>query len=119
MSIHRLSIAPLLPRLAVGTCAIIARAAALLAIAAVITGCATQPEHRQAHGQMCPKAQATCPACAICPGAEAPQPDAPPLTPATFADIPGWTTDAVEQAWDAFLTSCSTLINRPEWQSVC
>ncbi|HLU76967.1 MAG TPA: murein transglycosylase A [Burkholderiales bacterium] len=47
------------------------------------------------------------------------QPAAAPLAPATFADLEGWNADAVEQAWSAFLTSCTTLVNRPEWQAVC
>lgn len=94
----------------------IVRAAVFLAFAALIGGCATQPAPEKAQTPHCPTA--SCPACPVCPGTTE-QPAAAPLAPATFADLEGWSTDTIEQAWGAFLTSCSTLINRPEWQAVC
>ncbi|HEV7518324.1 MAG TPA: murein transglycosylase, partial [Thermoanaerobaculia bacterium] len=35
-----------------------------------------------------------------------PEPDRLVLTPARFADLPGWRTDAVEEALATFLRSC-------------
>lgn len=95
---------------------IIARIGAPLAVAALMAGCAGQSD--QASRTACPAVADGCPACPVCPQT-AERPPAPPLAPADFADIPGWHDDALEAAWDAFLTSCSTLINRAEWQSVC
>lgn len=36
-----------------------------------------------------------------------------------FADMPGWQTDDVRQAWPAFMASCSVLVRRTEWKKVC
>lgn len=56
----------------------------------------------------------------------APQPEPPapepvaPLTPTTFAALPGWQQDDVRQAWPAFLQSCSVLASRAaEWKTPC
>lgn len=36
-----------------------------------------------------------------------------------WTELPGWPDDDPAAAWDAFLTSCSTLKNQTAWQSVC
>jgi len=33
--------------------------------------------------------------------------------------MPGWDRDEVREAWPAFLTSCQTLVRRPEWKNAC
>jgi membrane-bound lytic murein transglycosylase A len=43
----------------------------------------------------------------------------PTLAPASFADLPGWTTDNVAQAWTAFSASCRAMRFQPPWQAVC
>jgi len=43
-----------------------------------------------------------------------------PLTPTTFAALPGWQQDDVRQAWPAFLQSCSVLASRQApWKAPC
>jgi membrane-bound lytic murein transglycosylase A len=41
------------------------------------------------------------------------------LRPAAWSDLPGWTEDAITDAFFAFLRSCFALKARLEWQSVC
>lgn len=65
------------------------------------------------------------------PAAKAPAEPAPPAvqpTPALsgshlrrgqWAELPGWRDDDPAAAWDAFLTSCSTLKTQSAWQAVC
>ncbi len=47
----------------------------------------------------------------------------PVFTPATWADLPGWNTDAVEAAWPAFRIGCRALLadpkTQPLWQPAC
>jgi membrane-bound lytic murein transglycosylase A len=64
-------------------------------------------------------------ACQVAPVAPpAPAPAAPAravYTPVDFSALPGWTTDAVEAAWPAFLVGCRALLARgdPVWQPPC
>jgi membrane-bound lytic murein transglycosylase A len=39
--------------------------------------------------------------------------------PAQWGDLPGWRTDALQEAWPAFLASCKVLRARPEWAGPC
>jgi membrane-bound lytic murein transglycosylase A len=48
-----------------------------------------------------------------------PETQAQTLQRSTFAAMPGWDRDEVREAWPAFLTSCQTLIRRPEWKNAC
>ncbi|MFL9880705.1 murein transglycosylase A [Herbaspirillum rhizosphaerae] len=48
-----------------------------------------------------------------------PEAQAQTLQRSTFAAMPGWDRDEVREAWPAFLTSCQTLIRRPEWKNAC
>ncbi len=41
------------------------------------------------------------------------------LTPATFADLPGWEEDDPSAALAAFLRSCRRLRSEPDWQPAC
>ncbi len=41
------------------------------------------------------------------------------LKPVIWSDIDGFTEDDLSAAWPAWLKSCSTLINKPQWQAVC
>lgn len=42
-----------------------------------------------------------------------------PAAPLTFADLPGWTQDDQAAALRAFITSCPTLQDEPEWAAAC
>jgi membrane-bound lytic murein transglycosylase A len=46
-------------------------------------------------------------------------PDYALLKPAVWSDIDGFTEDDLSAAWPAWLKSCSTLINKPQWQAAC
>lgn len=100
----------------------IAHAAPLLAAAVLVSACATAPEQPGIADRTCPApqtAQPACPACPVCPAPAIEKPAAPPLAPARFEDIDGWTQDDPSAAWPAFVASCSALKARAEWQSVC
>ena len=43
----------------------------------------------------------------------------PTLKPVEWTAVSFWKDDATSEAWTAFLRSCSTLIKRSAWQSVC
>jgi membrane-bound lytic murein transglycosylase A len=46
-------------------------------------------------------------------------PDYALLKPANWSDIDGFAEDDSELTWPAWLLSCSTLINKPQWQTAC
>ncbi|HUL41841.1 MAG TPA: murein transglycosylase A [Burkholderiales bacterium] len=48
-----------------------------------------------------------------------PIPPAPKLEASSWDAMPGWTDDNLAQSWDAFLQSCSVLVNQTPWQPVC
>jgi membrane-bound lytic murein transglycosylase A len=39
--------------------------------------------------------------------------------PVDWKDLPGWEDDAIEEAWNAFLRSCTVLQKQDLWKSVC
>ena len=41
------------------------------------------------------------------------------LKPARWEDIDGFQQDDLSAGWDAWQKNCTTLINKPQWQSVC
>jgi len=41
------------------------------------------------------------------------------LKPADWRDIETWKQDNLSAGWSAWITSCSTLKNKPEWQPAC
>ncbi len=43
----------------------------------------------------------------------------PTLKPVDWAAVAFWQEDTVSESWSAFLQSCSTLVKRSAWQSVC
>ena len=43
----------------------------------------------------------------------------PTLRPVDWAAVDFWQEDALSESWGAFLQSCSTLVKRSAWQSVC
>ena len=67
--------------------------------------------------------------CAIVLGGCAVNPTCPPVAPPAakvfryervdWADLPGWNTDPLQEAWPAFLESCRDLRFRPVWSEVC
>ena len=89
----------------------------LISVAVLVVGCATQAPDKTAEAA-CP-ATTPCPVCPVCPAPIVEAPKAPPLSPVTFGEIDGWTEDAVDQAWSAFLGSCDGLNARAEWRNVC
>jgi membrane-bound lytic murein transglycosylase A len=69
-------------------------------------------------------------ACQTVPPAPTPTPVPPPtptpaptgrpvLVPDAWSSLPGWSDDAVQEAWPAFLASCGALGKRPAWSGVC
>jgi membrane-bound lytic murein transglycosylase A len=64
-------------------------------------------------------------ACQVAPVKPPPPAPAAPAravyTPVDFATLPGWSTDAVEAAWPAFLVGCRALLNagNATWQASC
>lgn len=38
---------------------------------------------------------------------------------ATWSQIPGWRSDAVQEAWPVFMASCQVMKARPEWSGPC
>ena len=89
-------------------------AAATLALAA----CSSTPPKRPPQRAECP-AVTSCPVCPVCPAADQAQPEAPTLTRASYADLPGWADDDLAAAWNAFLRSCRTLRFRDSWVAAC
>lgn len=39
--------------------------------------------------------------------------------PVTFAVLPGWRSDALAEAWPAFLASCTRLVKQSSWKAIC
>lgn len=37
----------------------------------------------------------------------------------SYAELPGWDSDDVREAWPAYINSCSALRNKTEWKEVC
>jgi membrane-bound lytic murein transglycosylase A len=66
-------------------------------------------------------------ACTTLPPAPPPRPPQEAaravLRPASFAELPGWTDDAVADAWPAFLSGCAVLVSQPStaetWREPC
>lgn len=73
-------------------------AAVVLAGAILLAGCAT-PQR-------------------LCPPPPPPAPHAAYL-PATWANLPGWDRDTMQEAWPAFLESCTAIGRRAQWSAVC
>src|SRR5512135_3325719 len=86
-------------------------AAALLAL---LAGCALQPPAPPAAAPSCPAA-APCPVCPVCPGVAPALPKAKTLEAARWSEVPGWTDDDLQAAWQAFLRSCSRLKTQAAW----
>jgi membrane-bound lytic murein transglycosylase A len=74
----------------------------------LLAGCATPPVS-------CPPPTA----CPACPTVAVVKPPEKPLQAATWADLPGWRQDHVQEAFAAFRASCAVLDKKPLWQGVC
>ena len=88
----------------------------------LLAACATAP--RPVSEPPCPNCKPAVPvapaATAPVPGgAPAPQPLTRPLQQAAWAELPGWGSDASDEAWPAFLASCRALARQAAWQPVC
>ncbi|MES2207856.1 MAG: MltA domain-containing protein [Pseudomonadota bacterium] len=40
-------------------------------------------------------------------------------TPVSWSNLPGWSDDAVEEAWQAFTRGCPSLQRQPSWKKIC
>ncbi len=78
-------------------------------VALLLSACAVRPPAPEVP----PPAQAPQPAPPVAP------PLLPTLVPADWSAVPFWQSDRAEEAWGAFLQSCSVLGKRPAWQAVC
>ncbi|MHB8983721.1 murein transglycosylase A [Thiobacillus sp.] len=77
-------------------------------VALLLSACAVHPP-----APVPPPAQAPQPAPPVAP------PLQPTLVPAEWSGVTFWQSDRAEEAWGAFLQSCSVLGKRPAWQAVC
>ncbi len=81
------------------------RLAGLLAVTALVAGCASAPAPRD----RCPCGR--------------PEPVPPPrvdtYAPVAFSDIPGWTDGEQAAAWSALVASCQALRFREAWRAAC
>ena len=95
---------------------LLAPASAVLLLAA----CASAPKSVEAPRPAPPSVPAA-PAVPAPPGAAAAPttPLARPLLAADWRDLPGWGSDAHDEAWPAFLQSCRSLGRQATWQGVC
>lgn len=95
-----------------------------LLCSALLSACGpllTKPEPATSAAASCP-APTACharPACPVCPGVEPAKPAEKPLQAAEWSDLPGWTTDELKPALNAFIASCSRLGRQATWQSTC
>ena len=83
------------------------------AVLALLGACSVQPSRVD-----CP----ACVTCARCAGTAEPAQRIPPLQEATWADLPGWSEDDLQQAWPAFLRSCRAFRARKDgkdWLPAC
>jgi len=87
------------------------------ALLALLAACATQPAPAPQPVPPCPAV--SCPACPVCPGAQPPVPSVKTLEPVAWEDLPGWSADDVDAAWQAFLRSCGKLNAQPAWRASC
>ncbi|HET7403020.1 MAG TPA: hypothetical protein VFJ62_14595, partial [Usitatibacter sp.] len=100
-------------------CCIAARTGAALAVA-LIAGCASAPEKKQANVE-----PLTCPPVVkpVCPSPTPVPPPAPEvrgkLVPAAWSELPDWGRDPLAPALQAFVRSCSVLEKREAWSNAC
>ena len=81
-------------------------------MALLLAGCAS----------VAPAPPAPLPAPCACPPTEVlvpPKPAEQPLQPVNWADLPGWGTDDLAPAFDAFVKSCRVLERKTMWSNVC
>ena len=99
----------------------------VLLSAFLLAACASAPkpvgEPARGPAVVPPAAPSTAPSPAAAPpaaaGAPAPLPLARPLQAADWADLPGWASDPVDEAWPAFLASCRAVSRQAVWRPVC
>ena len=97
----------------------------ILPAALLIAGCGSlnssaPPAAAASPPQACAPVTATCAPCNCERPADKPE---PPVKPgwqrATWAQLPGWSSDTHDEAWSAFLRSCGALKRQALWQAVC
>jgi membrane-bound lytic murein transglycosylase A len=96
----------------------------LIALVSLLSACSTEPQPQPQPAQP-PVTMPPPLGPVVAPPPPEPPPAAPaepvaPLTPTTFAALPGWQQDDVRQAWPAFRQSCSVLASRQAgWKTPC
>jgi membrane-bound lytic murein transglycosylase A len=98
----------------------------LIALVSLVSACSTEPQPTPQPQPGPPPVTMPPP---LGPVVVPPPPEQPPaapaepvapLTPTTFAALPGWQQDDVRQAWPAFQQSCSVLASRQAgWKTPC
>ena len=84
---------------------------AWLPVAALLASCAQQPSLPPAGAEVRP--------CPVCPTPQPPPPTAKPLQKANWEELPGWGTDDLAAAIEAFRVSCQSLVRREGWRDTC
>jgi membrane-bound lytic murein transglycosylase A len=94
-------------------------ALSLMLVVAVLAGCASKPATIDLSSQ-CPRVPvcAPCTAAPVC-GPEPIKPGALPLKAAQWSDLPGWASEDVTPAFNAFRQSCNAIGRQARWRSVC
>ena len=92
--------------------------------ALLLSACAVQPPEKPPAPASIPvPVPQTVPAPSVPPAPPAliptPAQSYPTLKPVDWSAVAFWKDDAVNEAWTAFLRSCSTLVKRSAWQGVC
>src|ERR1700757_3378384 len=72
-----------------------------------------------AAGTLCAIALAGCAVNPTCPPVTTPPSHAFRYEHAGWTELPGWSSDAVQEAWPAYLESCRDLRFRAGWSEVC
>lgn len=88
----------------------------LAVLVLLLAGCASVTPPVQPAPQPLP---CICPPVVDVPPPVPAKPPEQPFQPAIWSDLPGWSSDDVAVAFDAFLASCKVLERRTMWNSVC
>ena len=97
--------------------------AAACILAALLAGCATEPQQAKVEPLVCPPVEK--PVCPAAPGPKETLPPPPPveyrgkLEAATWSDIPDWGKESLRPSLEAFARSCAVLEKQDPWKGVC
>ena len=95
----------------------------ILSVSMALAACAQQPINPLPAGtaQSCVAAATACAPCVCDRPSGKPEPPAaaPAWVRVEWSDVPNWRNDVHEEAWRAFLGSCSVLKRQAAWRAVC